>query len=332
MLAQFTLFPEQASTTAQHVDALVLFLSICCGLVALLVAVLVIAFAVKYRRRPGRVRTPRIMGSLKLETFWTVTPFLIFLVMFYWGVSVYFAAYRPPDDAVDVYVIGKQWMWKVQHAGGQREINELHVALGQPVKLTLTSEDVIHSFFVPEFRVHMDVLPGRYTTAWFQATKAGTYHLFCSQYCGTNHAGMVGTVIVMEPEQYQTWLNDHAEGSLALEGRKIFLYHRCLSCHSANAEARAPVLEGLYRSRVHLTDGRTVLADEDYLRESVYAPGAKIVAGYEDIMPTFKGQISEEEMVRLIAFLKALGPGQTPARVEEFAPPATKREAQKKAP
>ena len=215
-------------------------------------------------------------------------------------------------------------MWKVQHLGGQREINELHLPLGQPVRLTLTSEDVIHDFFVPAFRAKVDVIPGRYTHIWFQPTQKGEFHLFCSQYCGTSHSLMVGTVVVQEPAEYQEWLNRHAEGSMALEGRKLFLKYRCASCHSADARARAPVLESLYMQQVPLNDGRTVIADETYLRESILQPDAKIVAGYQAIMPTFQGQLSEEEITRLIAFLKALGPGQThaPGRVPR-APPSS---------
>jgi cytochrome c oxidase subunit 2 len=213
-------------------------------------------------------------------------------------------------------------MWKFQHPEGQREINELHVPAGRAVKLLLTSEDVIHSFFVPDFRIHMDVLPNRYTSVWFNATRPGTYHLFCSQYCGTNHAGMVGTVHVLEPWEYQDWLHLHAEGSLALQGRKTFLKYRCVSCHSADGQARAPVLEELYGRRVPLRDGGTAVADDEYIRESIYYPGAKVVAGYENIMPTFKGQVSEEEVIELIAFIKSLRRGETPVRVEEFPPPA----------
>jgi cytochrome c oxidase subunit 2 len=251
--------------------------------------------------------------------------------MFTWGATIYFGTYRPPDDATTIYGIGKQWMWKFQHPEGQREINELHVPTGRPFRVLLTSEDVIHSFFVPEFRAHMDVLPNRYTSTWFHATRPGTYHLFCSQYCGTNHAGMIGRVIVMEPAEYQNWLHLHAEGSLALEGRKVFLKYRCISCHSANADARAPVLEELYGKTVYYRlpgegprqNWRTAVADENYIRESILYPGAKIVAGYEDIMPTFRGQVSEEEIIQLIAFIKSLQRGQTPPRVEESQPPLT---------
>jgi cytochrome c oxidase subunit 2 len=281
-------------------------------------------FAIRYRQRPGQVGPPPpTNASHALEWFWTLTPLGIFLVMFTWGASIYFDAYRAPDDATPIYVVAKQWMWKFQHPEGQREINELHVPTGRPFKLLLTSEDVIHSFFVPEFRVHMDVLPERYTSVWFQATRPGAYHLFCSQYCGTNHSGMIGRVVVLEPMEYQNWLHLRAEGSLALEGRKVFLKYRCISCHSADENARAPVLEELFGKPVPLDDGRTVIADEDYLRESIYHPGAKIVAGYRDIMPNFRGQVSEEEVIQLIAFIKALKRGQTPKRVEEFPPPAT---------
>jgi cytochrome c oxidase subunit 2 len=318
-------FPHRASTTAERVDNLGYFLLGTTGLVALLVAALIIGFAVRYRRRPGQPPPAEMRGNTALELFWTITPLGIFMVMFFWGAVVYFDAYRAPDDATVVYGIGKQWMWKFQHPEGQREINDLHVPLGRPIKMMLTSEDVIHSFFVPDFRVHMDVLPGRYTTVWFNADRAGTYHLFCSQYCGTAHSKMVGTVHVLGPSEYQNWLNEHAEGSLALQGRKTFLKYRCLSCHGGDQRdhPRAPLLEDLYGRRVTLRDGRTVLADEDYLRRSIYFPGADIVLGWEDIMPNFRGQVSEEEVVELIAYIKSLRRGQTPRRVEEYPPPAT---------
>jgi cytochrome c oxidase subunit 2 len=323
MFADVIWYPEQASTGAQATDTFFWFMIAVCGSMGFLVAFLLIFFAVKYRRRPNQGPPTPVQPAFALETFWTVAPLFIFLVMFVWGAQIYFDAYRPPDDATPIYMVGKQWMWKVQHPEGQREINALHVEAGRAYEIRLISEDVIHSFFVPAFRVHMDVLPGRYTSVWFRATKPGTYHLFCSQYCGTNHAGMIGQVFVMEPTEYQRWLDRRAEGSLALEGRKVFLKYRCLSCHSADENARGPVLEQLYRRKVTLRDGRKVVADDDYIRESIYHPGAKIVAGYEDIMPTFRGQVSEEEIVKLIAFFKALGPGETPKRVEEFPPPTT---------
>ncbi len=323
MLAQITFFPQQASTTAKSVDLLFFVLVAITGAAALLVAFLLVYFSVRYRRRPGLAPLPSPHTNLPLEFFWTGVPTAIFMVLFVWGAMVYFDAYRAPDDATVIYGIGKQWMWKFQHPEGQREINELHVPAGRPIKIVLTSEDVIHSFFVPDFRVHMDVLPGRYTSVWFQAVGDGTgeHHLFCSQYCGTNHAGMIGKVVVMEPKAYAQWLDLNAEGSLALQGRKTFLKYRCVSCHSADANARAPVLEELYGKPVHLNNGRTVIADEDYLRESILAPGAKVVAGWEPIMPTFKGQVDQEDINRLIAFIRGLKRGQTPRRVEAYPPP-----------
>jgi cytochrome c oxidase subunit 2 len=324
MIAEIALYPPEASSTASQVDMLFLFLLIVCSAVGLLVAFLMIYFCVRYRRRPSETgNPPETPSSHALEWFWTLTPLVIFLAMFVWGAKVYFGAYRAPDNAGTVYVVGKQWMWKFQHPEGQREINTLHVPVGRPVRLVMTSEDVIHSLFIPDFRIHMDLLPERYTSVWFEPTQAGTYHLFCSQYCGTNHAGMVGQVIAMEPGQYANWLHGKAEGSLGLEGRKTFLKYRCDSCHSADAVARAPVLEGLYGRPVALDDGRVVTADENYLRESILYPSAKIVAGYENIMPTFKGQVSEEEILALIAFIKSLKPGETPNRVESYPPPAS---------
>jgi cytochrome c oxidase subunit 2 len=314
------LFPEQASTVADRVDALFIFLMAVTGAVAFLVLVLLLYFGYRYRRRSD-VAPPRMLGSLRLELFWTIIPFLIFLVMFVWGAKVFFAMAYPPEDALEVYVVGKQWMWKIQHPDGQREINELHVPVNQAVKLTLASEDVIHSFFVPAFRIKQDVLPGRYTRAWFRATKPGRYHLFCAQYCGTNHAGMIGTVVVLDQTEYRSWLNQHAEGSLALQGRKLFLKLQCVSCHGVDSRARAPLLENLHGREVRLRDGRTVTADDDYLRESILRPAAKIVEGWEPIMPTFQGQVNEDELIQLIAYLRSLRTGQTPARTEEAEPP-----------
>jgi cytochrome c oxidase subunit II len=322
--ADIALFPPEASTTAWKIDLLFFFLLVVCGAVTLMVAFLLVYFSVRYRRRPGDVGNPAETPSWHaLEWFWTLAPLGVFMVIFVWGAEVYFAAYTPPDDAATVYVVGKQWMWKFQHPEGQREINMLHVPVGRSVRLVMTSEDVIHSLFIPDFRIHMDVLPGRYTSVWFQATRPGSYHLFCSQYCGTNHSGMTGTVSVMEPEDYDRWLHLRAEGSMALEGRKVFLKYRCGSCHSADANARAPVLEGLYRRPVVLNDGSVVTADESYIREKLLDPSAKIPAGYENIMPTFKGQLHEDEIYQLIAFIQSLKPGETPKRVESYPQPTS---------
>jgi cytochrome c oxidase subunit II len=323
LFAQIPLFPEQASAIAPRVDSLFFFLLAITGTVAVGVFLLVLFFSIRYRRRTANQITPRITGSTKLELMWSIIPFFIFLIFFVWGAQIYFALAQPPKDSLDVYVVGKQWMWKLQHPQGQREINELHVPLGQPVRLILTSEDVIHDFFVPAFRTKIDVLPGRYVYTWFTPTAVGRYHLFCSQYCGTNHAGMQGTVEVMTPADYDQWLNLHAEGSLALEGRKLFLKLQCITCHSANAQARAPVLENLYGQLVPLRGGGAVMADDNYIRESILNPQAKVVLGWEPIMPTFQGQVNEEDLIKLIAFIKSLGPGQTPVRTEEAQQPPT---------
>ncbi len=327
MFAEVPLFPEQASTTAQRVDALFFFLCTICGIMSVLIAGLVLFFAFKYRRRAEDERTPRIIGNDLLEWSWTIAPMFVFLIMFLWGASIYTSVAQPPPDALEIFVVGKRWMWKIQHPGGQREINTLHIPVGQPIKLTLTSEDVIHDFFVPAFRTKIDVIPGRYVQTWFEPTKVGHYNLFCSQYCGTSHANMVGIppeggVIVMEREDYRQWLGSQAAtGSLADQGRQLFLKFQCITCHSANVDARAPVLEGLYGRTVSLKNGRTVVADDAYLRESILYPEAKVVQGWEPIMPTFKGQADEEDLIKLLAFIKSLKPGQTPVRNEEASPP-----------
>lgn len=324
MTSSIALWPESATTTAVEVDRLFWFLFSICSAVGLFIAILLFYFCIRYRRRPSDITNPpETHQSHALEWFWTLTPLAIFMFMFVWGAEVYFDAYRPPDNAATVYVIGKQWMWKIQHPEGQREIDMLHVPVGRPIRLLLTSEDVIHSLFIPAFRIHMDVLPERYTSVWFQVTRPGTYHLFCSQYCGTGHSGMVGQVVAMDPAEYESWLHQGAEGSMALQGRKVFLKYRCLSCHSGDADARAPTLEELFGTRVALSDGSVVKADEAYIRESILYPSAKVVAGWQNIMPPFKGQISEEEILQVIAFLQTLKRGQTPPRVESYPPPTS---------
>jgi cytochrome c oxidase subunit 2 len=335
--SEFRLFPEQASTAAPRVDAVFFYILGVTIVFTVLIAFLVVFFAVKYRRRsPDEFPTPT-HGSMRLEAAWIVIPFILAMIMFVWGATTYFAIAKPPDDAMEIYVVGRQWMWKVQHPGGQSEINELHIPVGQPVKLVMTSEDVIHDFYVPAFRTKQDVVPGRYTRTWFEATKVGDYHLFCAEYCGTEHSRMIGWVHVMEPAEYQKWLAERPFRSMAVEGRNLFLKLQCVTCHSANANAKAPVLEGLYGRTVTLRDHAPVTADEDYIRESILKPDAKVVFGYEPIMPPFllkkspddkEGNISEEDLMKLIAYVKSLGPGQTPSRVEEALPPA-RRETKK---
>lgn len=314
----FSLFPEQASTVAGRVDALYAFLLIVSTVMTLLIAGLIVYFIIKYRRRADDELGVPVTGALTLELLWTVIPFVIMMVMFVWGASLYFTLSRPPQDALEIQVVGKQWMWKFQHMDGQREINELHVPVGRAVKLTLASQDVIHSFFVPAFRVKSDVVPGRYSTVWFEATKPGTYHLFCAEYCGTQHSGMIGQVIVMEPTQYQAWLSGSvAEGSLAAAGQQLFQDLGCHTCHRGDTPGRGPVLDGLLGRTVQLQNGQTVTADENYIRESILNPSAKLVAGFQPLMPTFQGLVSEEQVLQLIAYIKSLGTEQARAKDEK---------------
>ncbi|HYP27961.1 MAG TPA: cytochrome c oxidase subunit II [Blastocatellia bacterium] len=310
MQSSLPLMPEQASTVAWEVDALYLSLVGLTLVISVGIAGTIAYFAVKYRRRsPDELPRP-IAGSVKLETVWSVVPFIVSCFIFVWGAALYFEISHPPEGSLDVYVVGKQWMWKFQHLSGQREINELHVPVGRKVKLTMTTEDVIHSFFVPAFRVKSDVVPGRYTYLWFEATKPGTYHLFCAEYCGTSHSGMIGSVVVMEPTDYQAWLaGGRVEGSLSASGQKVFQDLACNTCHRAGGEpaGRGPTLEGLFGKPVELENGQNVIADESYIRESIVNPRAKIHAGYQPIMPTFQGLVSEEQLLQLVEYIRSLG-------------------------
>jgi cytochrome c oxidase subunit 2 len=311
------LFPERASTMATRVDALYFFLLGLAAFFSLLIAGLIVYFAVKYRRRSPEAVGANIHGALILEITWTIVPLLITMVIFVWGASVYFAMATPPDDTLNIYVVGKQWMWKFQHLDGQREIDELHVPVGRNVKLITTSEDVIHDFFVPAFRMKADVLPGRYVSLWFHPTTPGRYHILCAEYCGTRHSGMIGEVVVMEPSEYQTWLSGGApEGSLASAGEKLFQDLACVTCHRVDAQGRGPVLQGLFGKTVNLQSGETIVADEAYIRESILNPAAKITAGFQPIMPSFQGLVSEEQLLELIEYVKSLGtqPQVEPAR------------------
>jgi cytochrome c oxidase subunit 2 len=319
-----SLFPTAASTYAGDVDALYFFLVALTAFFTILIAALVAVFAVKYRRRHVNEVGAGITGSHSLELLWTIIPLGITMVIFFWAASVYFQIYRVPRGAMEVYVTGKQWMWKVQHPDGRREINELHVPLGRPVKLILGSEDVIHSFFVPAFRMKMDVVPGRITNVWFQPTKTGRYHLFCTEYCGLQHSRMIGSVYVMEPSEFQAWLagGTGAEGSPAQIGEKLFSDLACITCHRDDALARGPVMNGLFGRTVQLQDGSTVVADENYIRESILNPQAKIVAGFQPLMPTFQGVVSEEQILQLIAYIRSLAGAQPGGTTETPAPGA----------
>src|ERR1700729_656268 len=296
MLNNFQLWPVQASTMASRVDALYIFLLIVTGMMTLLIFICLTYFAARFRYRPG-VRAEQIDGSTPLELTWSIIPLCVFMVFFAWGALVFFKQRTPPRDATELYVVAKQWMWKLEHQEGQREINELHVPVGRDVKFIMTSQDVIHSFYVPAFRIKQDVLPGRYTTTWFRATKPGVYHLFCAEYCGTMHSGMIGDIVVMEPAQYAAWIQTGgAFLSLAANGQAIFQQLGCPTCHQAETQGRGPSLIGVYGRSVQLEDGRSVIADENYIRESILAPAAKIVSGFKPIMPVFQGLVNEEDL------------------------------------
>lgn len=308
MRSDFPLFPEQASSVAMSVDTLYIFLVVLTGSVSILIWLAVFYFAIKYRRRPENELAEEIEPPKALEFAWIVIPTIIFIGIFVWGAFVFFRINRIPDNPLDVYATGRQWMWKFQHPSGQREINTLHVPVGRPVRITMASEDVIHSLWFPAFRVKMDVIPSRYRMLWFEATKTGRFHLFCAEYCGTLHSGMGGWVEVMEQTEYQKWLAGGTEGSMASQGEKIFQKYACNTCHTGDNTARGPVLNGLYGRTVMLTSGPSVVADENYIRESILAPQAKIKAGFQPIMPTFQGQVNEEDLLKLLAYIRSLVP------------------------
>jgi cytochrome c oxidase subunit 2 len=324
-MSSLPLFPQRASLQAGQVDAIYFFMLAVTAFFALLIAGLIVFFAVKYRRRhDGEVGTA-IHGSLALELLWSIIPLGIVMVMFGWGAKVFYDLYRPPAGAMEIFVVGKQWMWKVQHADGQREINELHVPIGRPVKLVMGSEDVIHSYYIPAFRVKADVIPGRYNTLWFTASRPGRYHLFCAEYCGTRHSGMIGWVTAMGPAEFQTWLAGGSTGASPIAaGEKLFRDLACNSCHLPDSKGRGPSLTGLFGKPVELQGGGTVVVDEAYIRESIVNPQAKIVAGYQPLMPTFQGLVTEEQLLQLVAYLRSLStpgggaPSSTPAQ-----PPAS---------
>jgi cytochrome c oxidase subunit 2 len=307
---ELPIFPQQASEQAVQVDALYFFLLAVSAFFGLLIAILIVVFAVKFHRKRENSIGEAIHGSIPLELLWTFIPLGITMVMFVWGAQVFFHLTRAPKGAMEIYVVGKQWMWKLQHMDGAREINELHVPVGRPVKLIMGSEDVIHSFFIPDFRVKADVVPGRYNTLWFTATKPGRYHIFCTQYCGTKHSAMIGWVTAMDPADYQAWLGGGpTTGTMADAGAKLFQDLACSTCHLETTQGTCPTLKGAYGQPVRLTGGGTVTMDDAYIRESILNPQAKIVEGFQPVMPTFQGLVTEEQVLQLIAYIKSLGSG-----------------------
>ena len=318
------LFPAEASGIAPYVDALYFFLVAMTIFGTTFVAILLLVFSVRYRREKNPVAT-QIEGSTLLEATWTIIPLAIFLVTFVWGALLYFRIYDPPTNAMNIYVVGKQWMWKAEHPGGQHEINALHVPTGKPIQLTMISQDVFHSFSIPDFRIKREVIPGRYSTVWFEATQVGTYHIFCTQYCGTQHSGMVGEVTVMTPGDYKKWLEQSNSGqSLAQNGERLFASMGCNSCHNGTAAARGPSLAGVYGSKLTLTDGRQILVDDAYLRNAILNPSEHVTAGFAPIMPTYQGQISEDGLIDLVEFIKNM---QSNYRVQQTLVTATSGEA-----
>jgi len=305
---QVPLMPEQASKFAMEVDLFYLALWLMTIFFSIGIAVAAFIFMVKYRRRSEGEIPEQIEGAMKLEILWTVIPLLISLGIFAWGAKLYHQIYTPPSESLEIFVTGKQWMWRAQHPDGQREINTLHVPIGRRVKLTMPSEDVLHAYFIPAFRTKADVVPGRYTTTWFEATKSGTYHLFCAEYCGTQHSGMIGTVTVMEPAEYQAWLSGGTGEPPAQAGEKLFAGLGCSTCHLPDGKGRGPKLNEIYGRTVKLNNGTTVAVDDAYIRESILSPGAKLVDTYQAIMPTFQGQVSEEQIGQIIAYIKSIGP------------------------
>jgi cytochrome c oxidase subunit 2 len=313
-MEKFLFLPPQASSFAWEVDAIYLFIAFVCLVFGAGVFAALVYFTIKYKRKSEDEIPEQIEGNTPLEIFWSVVPLGIAMVMFFWGALLFFKISTPPAEALNFYVVGKQWMWKTQHPSGKREINELHVPLGQPVKLTITSEDVLHSFYIPAFRTKIDAVPGRYTTSWFEPTRPGEYHIFCAEYCGLDHSRMIGRVVVMEPTQYVQWLKTGGVMAASIPsgeppeiaGARLFQEQRCITCHQTNG-ALGPMLTGVFGNEVKLQSGETIVADETYVRESLMNPLAKIVAGYQPIMPTYQGQLSEDQIVQLIAYIRSLG-------------------------
>jgi cytochrome c oxidase subunit II len=302
------LFPDQASTFAWQVDGLYFYLLLISVVFTIPLVAAIFFFAIKYREKEKFATPDEIHGSMALETIWSVIPFVISMTIFLGGALVFYNQSRPPADSMEVYVVGKQWMWKFQHGTGQREINELHIPVGRNVKLTMTTEDVLHDVYIPAFRTKADVVPGRYSHIWFNATKPGKYHLFCAEYCGLNHSGMGGWIYVMEQKDFDNWLSGNTSNQTPVEAGKDLFENKlgCASCHAGGPQQRGAKLENLFGTDVKLTTGQIVKADEDYIRNSILNPTGQIVEGYQPIMPTFKGQVTEEQLNSLVAYIKSL--------------------------
>lgn len=301
----FRLLPLDAAASASRLDSLALCLLLLTGAVALVLLALMIGFSIRYRAGSTADRTHVPRKGLPVEIAWTVIPLLLFLGIYAWGAIDYVKLYRAPDNAMSVFVVAKQWMWEAEHKNGRREIGQLHLPLGRPVRLTMTSQDVIHSFFVPDFRVKQDLVPGRYTSIVFTPSRTGEYRLYCAEYCGTEHAMMLGRVVVMQPAAFAQWLEagPHQPG-MAARGYELYRRYGCSGCHDPGSSVHAPDLTGLLGRRVHLADGRNLTADEPYVRDSILVPAKDVVAGYAPIMPSFAGQVSEEDILAIIEYIR----------------------------
>jgi cytochrome c oxidase subunit II len=301
---------------ASAVDLLFVGLLVSSGFVLLLLFFLMGRFAIHYRAgNAGADRDHRVKKSWHWEVSWTAVTLLAFLGLFVWGAQLFLRLQDAPADALPVYVVAKQWMWKVQHLGGQREINELHVPIGRAVRLIMSSQDVIHSFFIPAFRIKHDVVPGTTQTLWFRPLKPGVFHLFCAEYCGTDHSRMTGRIVVMEQTDFEQWLaHQDVTGTMAAEGARLFRQFGCSGCHGAGTTMRAPALEGLYGKAVPLSDGTIEVADDRYIRDSILKPRARVAAGYQPLMPSYEGKISEDELIQIVAYIKSLADDTRPSR------------------
>jgi len=289
------------------VDLLFMGLLLTSSLVLGLLFFLLTLFCIRYRAGNQVDRANHEAKSWHWEVGWTTASLVCFLLLFLWGASVFFEIYKTPQGELSVFVVAKQWMWKVQHGGGQSEINSLHIPVNRPVRLVMASQDVIHSFFIPALRLKHDVVPGRYQDIEIEANRPGRYHLFCAEYCGTDHSGMTGEIVVMEAPDYAAWLTQQQPGTpLAQEGGALFRELGCSGCHGIGSKIRAPLLEGLFGKPVPLADGSTVSADEKYIRDSILLPRSQIAAGYDPVMPSFEGKISEDQLLRLVAYIKSI--------------------------
>ena len=314
MLSSIPIFPAQASTFAADVDKLYFLILAVTSFFAIAVVIFVAVFAIKYQDESGTQVGAPIHGSIPLELAWSFIPFVISVGIFAYATIVYFELVRPPAETLQIYSTGKRWMWRFQHMNGRAEINELHVPKGRPVKITFTSEDVLHDIYIPAFRVKADAIPGRYSEIWFEPSQIGDFHLFCAEYCGTKHSGMIGRVVVMEPRDYQAWLSGSDGQPLAARGQQLFQQLACMTCHLSDGTGRGPSLAGVYGSKVELANGTGVMADEGYIRESILTPQMKLVSGFQPVMPTFQGLVNEEGVMSLIEYIKSLPAPAAPAQ------------------